>query len=116
MAIFTVLAATTLFLSCYVQAQSSCSHAIAPSGNIKPSVASGYQAQVVATGLSKPRGLKFDTAGNLLVIEQGSGDLTALTFHEAGHCVTVASSKTVNSGNSVRLAPLPPCTSLTKLS
>ena len=102
MAIFTLLA-VALSTLCSVQAQSSCSNPIAPSGSIKPSLASGYQAQVVATGLSKPRGLKFDTAGNLLVVEQGSGDLTALSLREDGGCVSVASSTTVNSGNGVRL-------------
>ena len=79
----------------------SCPSPIAPSGNIKTSIASGYQAQVVATGLSDPRGLKFDTAGNLLVIEQGSGDLTALSLSDANGCVSVKSSTTVNSGSSV---------------
>ena len=87
-------------LAIRVSAQS-CPSPIAPSGNIKTSIASGYQAQVVATGLSDPRGLKFDTAGNLLVIEQGSGDLTALTLAEANGCVSVKSSNTVNSGSSV---------------
>ena len=78
---------------------SSCS--LAPSGGIKPSIASGYDYQVVATGLSAPRGLKFDNAGNLLVIEQGSGAMTALTLTDSNGCVSVGKSATVSKGQSV---------------
>lgn len=82
-------------------AQSSCSTTLTPTNSAKPSVASGYDMQLVATGLSKPRGIEFDTAGNLLVVEQGSGDLTALTLQNNGGCVVVSGSNTVISGQSV---------------
>lgn len=36
-----------------------------------PNVAPGYSANVVLNGLSAPRGLIFDSAGNLLIVEQG---------------------------------------------
>jgi hypothetical protein len=63
--------------------------------------------QLVATGLSRPRGIEFDTAGNLLVVESGSGDLTALTFESNGGCVTVSDTNTVIAGQGVsrRTAP-----------
>jgi glucose/arabinose dehydrogenase len=72
-----------------------------------PSVASGYAARLVATGLTSPRGIKFDTAGNLLVVEEGVG-ITALRFEEEdddddddGSCVTLASQDTVVSDESL---------------
>ena len=99
------LCATCLSL---VNAQSSCATPIAPSGGIRPSLASGYAAQVVASGLGAPRGIKFDNAGNLLVIEQSSGDLTALTLHYNDGCVSVASSTTVASGHSVNISVTEP--------
>jgi glucose/arabinose dehydrogenase len=81
-------------------AQSSCR--LSPSGNIKPSVASGYRWQVVATGLARPRGLTFDDRGRLLVVESGSGSLSAHTLTEdGGGCVAVNSSNTVVEGMSV---------------
>jgi glucose/arabinose dehydrogenase len=60
-----------------------------------PSVASGYAARLVATGLTSPRGIKFDTAGNLLVVEEEVG-VTALRFEDddAG-CLNLASKDTV---------------------
>lgn len=62
-----------------------------------PSVASGYAARLVATGLTSPRGIKFDTAGNLLVIEEEVG-VTALRFEGNGACVNLVSQDTVVSG------------------
>jgi glucose/arabinose dehydrogenase len=83
-------------------AQSSCQ--LSPSGKIRPSVASGYKWQVVATGLARPRGLAFDDRGRLLVVESGSGSLSAHTLTEGGGgCVAINSSKTVVQGMSVSL-------------
>jgi glucose/arabinose dehydrogenase len=67
-----------------------------------PSVASGYAARLVATGLNSPRGIKFDTAGNLLVVEEGVG-ITALRFEDGdgGSCVSLASQDTVISDESL---------------
>lgn len=76
-------------------AQSSSSCGPAPSGAIKPSVASGFHVQVVATGLSKPRGILLDNAGNLLVVEQGRGVVSAHTVDENNGCVTVGTSSDV---------------------
>lgn len=92
--------ATTLLS--LASARSSCR--LSPSGNVKPSVASGYKWQVVATGLARPRGIAFDDQGRLLVVESGSGNLSAHTLAEDdGGCVTVTSSKTVVEGMSVSL-------------
>ena len=50
-----------------------CSNGPSPSSGIQPTIASGYAWAVATTGLSSPRGLEFDSAGNLLVIEKGNG-------------------------------------------
>jgi len=66
-----------------------------PSGDIRPSVASGYSLQVVATGLSEPRGLAIDNEGHLLVLEQGSGTVSSHVISEANGCVTAGESSVV---------------------
>ncbi|TKX18272.1 hypothetical protein C1H76_9540 [Elsinoe australis] len=77
-------------------AQSSSSDGPAPSGSIRPSIASGYRYQVVATGLSGPRGLALDRDGNLLVVEQGRGRISAHSLSDdAGGCVSIRSSTDV---------------------
>ena len=48
-----------------------------------PVVGTGYIAQLVVTGLTKPRGLIFDKSGALLVVESGVG-ITRLTFDDKG--------------------------------
>jgi len=54
-------------------------------------VASGWKYSLLATGLTKPRGLVFDTEGHLLVLEAGKG----LTAHTIGANGCISSSKTV---------------------
>ena len=73
----------------------------------KPSTAPGYEARLVATGLRKPRGIIFDRAGNLLVVESGRG-VTALTLKDyGGACVGVESRESLVDDPDVRL-PLQP--------
>ncbi|KAI4186163.1 MAG: hypothetical protein L6R41_003655 [Letrouitia leprolyta] len=70
-------------------AASSCPSELHPSYPA-PSLAPGYKAQLVATNLTKPRGLVFDNQGRLLVVEQQAG-ITSLTFQDEGnHCLTVS--------------------------
>jgi glucose/arabinose dehydrogenase len=76
----------------------------APSGSIKPSIASGYSMQVVATGLSKPRGIMLDQAGNLLVVEQGRGVISAHTLKDNKGCVSIASSSDVTPSMNVSVS------------
>ncbi|OAP55167.1 hypothetical protein AYL99_10867 [Fonsecaea erecta] len=91
-------AAVMLFAVPFAVGQSSSTCGPAPSGSIQVSLASGYRMQVVATGLSKPRGILLDNAGNLLVVEQGRGVISAHTLNEdnAG-CITVTSTEDVTS-------------------
>ncbi|KAF8867310.1 glucose sorbosone dehydrogenase [Acephala macrosclerotiorum] len=58
-----------------------------------PLTADGWQAQLVATGLSKPRGIIFDTSGNLLLVQQGSG-IVHLAFDDGGSTCLDVSKKT----------------------
>lgn len=89
-------------------AQSTCSSSLAPS--YSASVASGYQVGLVATGLARPRGIQFDKAGHLLVVEAprgGESGISALTLRDSGGvCVRQASKKTVVSGQGVGASSL----------
>ena len=92
------LSSTQLFT--LVHAQTSCSSSISPSYS-PPVVAKGYSARIVVNGLTKPRGLLFDSKGNLLVVEQGKG-ITALTLHDAGgNCLSVSKRGAVVTDSSV---------------
>ncbi|EXJ96177.1 hypothetical protein A1O1_01303 [Capronia coronata CBS 617.96] len=97
MARFTWIAALIAILPSQCLAQSSASCGPSPSGSIRPSLASGFHMQVVATGLSKPRGILLDQAGNLLVVEQGRGVISAHTINEDNGCVSVGTSSDVTS-------------------
>ncbi|KAH7385849.1 soluble quino protein glucose/sorbosone dehydrogenase [Pyrenochaeta sp. MPI-SDFR-AT-0127] len=57
-----------------------------------PSVASGYEARLVAQNLNKPRGIIFDNNNNLLVVEREVG-ITAFKVEGAGSCVTLKDKK-----------------------
>jgi len=82
-------------------AQASCATMLAPSGSIKPSLASGYRYTVVATGLTKPRSLEFDSDGHLFVLEQNKGLSKHVLKDDGGVCVTVASSTDIISDETV---------------
>lgn len=60
-----------------------------------PVAAEGWKAQLIATGLTKPRGIKFDSNGGLLVIEAGVG-LRRLTFTDnGGTCLSLKGNTSV---------------------
>ena len=83
-----------------VSAQSGCSSSLESRYSV--TVASGYQAKLVATGLARPRGIVFDNAGQLLVVEAprgGDSQISALTLRDdGGTCLEEASRKTVLQG------------------
>lgn len=66
-----------------------CASTIAPR-NGQPSVAPGWQVNVVASGLSEPRGIVFDGEGNLLVVQQGRGVSRLRLTDDEGGCVRVS--------------------------
>ena len=66
-----------------------------------PKMGAGYKTSVLATGLRTPRGIAFDTAGNLLVAEQQGGGIRRLTLKDDGDTVCVDTSKALISDGSV---------------
>ncbi|KAH8727518.1 soluble quino protein glucose/sorbosone dehydrogenase [Phaeosphaeriaceae sp. PMI808] len=62
-----------------------CPSSIVPA-NGAPSVLPGFRVQVVANNLRNPRGIQFDSAGGLLVVEQGHG-IIRLPLTGDGTCV-----------------------------
>jgi glucose/arabinose dehydrogenase len=74
--------------------QAGCPKILTPSYS-PPVVGGGYTAQLVATGLRRPRGMRFDANGALLVVESGQG-ITHITFDDAGStCLSVKDKKTL---------------------
>jgi glucose/arabinose dehydrogenase len=59
-----------------------------------PVVAKGFTARVVISGLTRPRGMVFDTEGNLLVV-QNRKEITAFQMSNEGGCVKVTGKSTV---------------------
>lgn len=60
-----------------------------------PVVGTGWTAQLVADGLKSPRGILLDSAGHLLVVEQGTG-IRRLTWKDhGGTCLEVSDSSSV---------------------
>jgi len=91
---FTVLLATAcLFLHAPAIHAQQCSGNPTPTNSIQTSLAAGYAAQVVATGLTAPRSVEFDSNGNLLVLEQARGLSSHVLKDNGGVCVTFQSSK-----------------------
>ena len=101
----TLLASLSLLLdNAKAQYTGACTASV--SGRIPaPSVAPGYEARLVAGGLESPRGIQFDSAGHLLVVEKGSG-VTALTFtDDGGACMQESRRQTVVDDSDVRNEP-----------
>ena len=66
-----------------------CENVIVPNYQT-PSLASGWQGQLVANGFKKPRTLHFDTEGNLIVLDAGVG-VRRVKFTDNGDtCLQVA--------------------------
>jgi glucose/arabinose dehydrogenase len=89
-------------------AETSCSRDVESPYSI--TVAAGYQVGLVATGLARPRGIHFDKAGHLLVVEapkSGSPAITALSLEDnSGSCVGETSRKVVVQDQGVSRHPL----------
>jgi len=83
----------TAFWTARAWAQSTTSSSACPTPSPSypaPVVASGWQAQLVATGLSSPRSILFDTNGHLLVVQAGYGVVNLELADHGGTCVSVA--------------------------
>lgn len=67
-----------------------------------PTWGSGFSGRVVMNGLKSPRGLVFDSAGNLLVVESSNGGVRWIKLTDNGGTdVCVGSSKQLISDRSV---------------
>ncbi|CAK7205709.1 hypothetical protein SEUCBS139899_008488 [Sporothrix eucalyptigena] len=90
---FTTLAAFTGLLA-VAFSDSICPTILMPSYDL-PIVGNGWTAQLIATGLTNPRRLLFDSNGSLLVVEADKG-ITRLTFTDhGGTCLVVADKTTI---------------------
>lgn len=72
-----------------------------PANGIKPVAAPGYHFSVVANGLTKPRSIQFDDAGNLLVLQSGKGIVSLQLDDAGGSCIWVVSNQTVVSNTAL---------------
>lgn len=50
---------------------------------------------LVATGLTNPRSIQFDSLGNLLVVQDGAGVANLVFQDDGGTCLTVKSTRDV---------------------
>lgn len=73
----------------------------APANGIKPVAAPGYHFSVVANGLTKPRSIQFDNAGNLLVLQAGKGIVSLQLDDAGGACVWAPSRQIIISNTAV---------------
>lgn len=72
-----------------------------------PVVGSGWVARLVVTGLKDPRGLLFDSSGNLLVVEQESG-IRRIRFADGGEtCLEVSENTQVIQNDQVTRISFP---------
>jgi glucose/arabinose dehydrogenase len=95
-----VLTFVGLFFASSVIAQKGCSVNLPPA-TTAPIVASGFTARVFANGLTKPRGMVFDTEGNLLVVQNGRGIIAIKLKDDGGSCVSAAGTQSVVADTSV---------------
>jgi glucose/arabinose dehydrogenase len=68
-----------------------------------PVVGSGWTAQLIATGLDKPRGITFDQNGALLAVQQGSGIVRMTLTDDGGTCLAVNETSTIVENSDVRI-------------
>jgi glucose/arabinose dehydrogenase len=96
---FTILALTSALLLSPSLAQTTCA-TVSP--KYAPVVAAGYNAKVLMNGLKTPRGMLFDSQGNLLIVEQGGAGVRLVKLTDGdGTNVCVASSKQLIADSSV---------------
>lgn len=99
-------ATLSIFVSPVWSASSSCSTSVTATNGLKPSVASGYQVALVATGLTNPRSIQFDTLGNLLVLQDGAGIANLVFQDDGGTCLSVKSTRNVIKYKDVSVLPV----------
>ncbi|KAK4211526.1 soluble quino protein glucose/sorbosone dehydrogenase [Rhypophila decipiens] len=83
--------AAGLSASAVVAQGTTCPSILTPNYNT-PTVAAGWQAQLVVGGLIKPRSLEFDDTGALMVVESGKGVTRHTFIDNGGTCLTLEKS------------------------
>lgn len=84
-----------------LSAAGSCPTVLTPSDYSPPVVGSGYTAQLIVTGLTKPRGLIFDNNGALLVVQSGAGIMHLAFTDNGGTCLFPSKTTTLIDDSSV---------------
>lgn len=79
-----------------------CPGALVPS-YAQPVFADGWTGNLIAKGLTRPRGMQLDSKGNLLVVQQGVGIVHLQFTDGGGTCLTVAKQTTIITDNSVSI-------------
>lgn len=82
------LALAAGLLSAGALAQTACSSVLTPTYTL-PALANGWKAQLIASGLKKPRSIQFDSAGALLITDSGNGVLRYTFKDNGGTCLQV---------------------------
>ena len=94
-----LLASLALVLTASAQ---ECPGALVPN-YAQPVFAAGWQGNLIAKGLSRPRGMQLDSLGNLLVVQQGVGIVHLQFTDGGGTCLTLAKQTTLITDNSVSI-------------
>lgn len=97
--------AAMLSIALAQSSNSTCSSILSPSYEA-PVVGSGWTAQLIATGLTAPRGIVFDTAGALLIVQQGVGILRVIFTDSGGTCLSVNQTSTLVNNTDVSFLEL----------
>lgn len=110
LAAFAALLGETTTFFCSAQSTTSSAAGACPTV-LKPSyeapvVGSGWTAQLIATGLKKPRGIIFDQNGALLVVQQGSGIVRLTLTDNGGTCLAVNQTSNVVENSDVGVLSL----------
>ena len=93
-----------LALSAAAVAQQACPVSVSSSVPV-PSVAPGFEARLVVSNLTEPRGIEFDRNGHLLVVQQNAG-IVALTLNDdGGACLSERSRSVVVDNPAVSNGP-----------
>jgi glucose/arabinose dehydrogenase len=88
-----------LALVATAQAQSACASSLRPTAT--PKLAAGWEARLVANGLTTPRGIIFDSAGRLIISQQGNGLVHLALNDGGGTCISVSKKTNLISNNAV---------------
>lgn len=98
-----VTSAAVASLSFGLASAQECSETISASAYPAPSLAEGWSAHIVANDFTKPRSLKLDSSGHLLVVDQDdtNGGVYRLSFTGEAPCLTVSDRQQIIANGSV---------------